>query len=138
MIWNQNYLCGKLKKKRGSKGEQITREFLRKYRIPYKEQVSFQGLYYKNKDFPLRFDFQVWYKESWFLLEVDGSQHNKLVNWNGKLTENEMNIALQENKDRDELKNKYCHSHGIRIERVAWNGNKDNLIQELKKIFMKK
>ena len=122
-------------KKKGSKGEQITRDFLRKHNLSYKEQVSFKNLYYKSKEFPLRFDFQVWYKESWFLLEIDGGQHNKKVNWSGNLTEQEMESALQENLERDSLKNEYCRSHNIRLERVAWNGNKKKLIEDLTSVF---
>lgn len=125
----------KSKKKKGSKGEQITRDFLKSYRINFKEQVSFNNLYYKNKDFPLRFDFKIWYKDKWFLLEIDGLQHNKTVNWNGKLTESEMNNALQENIERDELKNNYCHLHNIMLKRITWNGNKDKLISDLKLLF---
>lgn len=119
-------------KEHGSKGEQITRNFLRKYNINYKEQKTFFDLYYKNKEFPLRFDFQIFYNNTdWFLLEIDGGQHFKKVNWNGKLTESEMEQALQENIERDNLKNEYCKNHNILLERVEWNGNKDKLIKDL-------
>lgn len=122
-------------KKKGSKGETYTREFLKRYGIAYKEQISFDNLYYKNKEFPLRFDFKIWYKDKWFLLEIDGGQHSKKVNWNGKLTESEMELSLQENIERDNLKNEYCHSHNIRLERIIWDGNKNQLIKDLTNLF---
>lgn len=119
-------------KQRGSKGEIITRNFLRKYNINFKEQKSFQDLWYKNKEHLLRFDFQIWYTDTdWFLFELDGLQHNKIVNWNGKLTESEMEQALQENIERDNLKNEYCQNHNIKLERIIWDGNKEKLIKNL-------
>lgn len=122
-------------KKKGSKGEIYTREFLKKYGIVYKEQFTFKDLYYKNKEYLLRFDFKVWYKNTWFLLEIDGGQHNRLVNWNGKLTESEMETALKENQERDNLKNQYCKSHNIKLERIVWDGNKERLIKNLTSLF---
>lgn len=125
----------KSKKKRGSKGEQITRDFLRKHNLAFKEQKTFNNLYYKNPNFLLRFDFQVWYKDSWFLLEIDGKQHHQVANFGGKMTENELQEALQENIERDELKNEYCKSHNIRLERIMWDGNANRLNENLIKLF---
>ena len=39
------------RKKKGSKGEQITRDFLRKHNLTFKEQKTFKDLYYKNPNF---------------------------------------------------------------------------------------
>ena len=43
-VINSKISIWKSEKKKGSKGEQITREFLQKYKIDFKEQVSFDGL----------------------------------------------------------------------------------------------
>lgn len=122
-------------KKKGSKGEQITRDFLRKHNLSYKEQVSFKNLYYKSKEFPLRFDFQVWYKESWFLLEVDGEFHFKPIKISENITNEQMQLNFEEGQERDRLKNEYCKSHNIRLERIIWDGNKNKLIKNLQILF---
>lgn len=136
-VINSKISIWKSEKKKGSKGEQITREFLQKYKIDFKEQISFDGLYYKDKNFPLRFDFKVWYNDEWFLLEIDGMQHHQTANFGGKLTERELEQNLHENIERDELKNKWCESHNIRLERILWDGNKNRLVENLTKLFRK-
>jgi hypothetical protein len=119
-------------KQHGSKGEQITRDFLRKYQIPYKEQKTFCDLYYKNKEFPLRFDFQIWYSNTeWFLLEIDGLQHFKASSFGSHLTEEQIQKNFEEGKERDNLKNEYCKNHNIMLERIIWDGNKNKLIKNL-------
>ena len=119
-------------KQHGSKGEQITRNFLRKYNINFKEQKTFFDLYYKSKESPLRFDFQIFYNNTdWFLLEIDGLQHFKPSSFGGHLTEQEIQKNFEESKERDELKNEYCQNHNIALERIIWDGNKDKLIKNL-------
>lgn len=125
----------KTKKKRGSKGEQITRDFLKRYGLPFKEQVSFNNLYYKSKDFPLRFDFQVWVKDKWFLIEIQGSQHYKPSSFGGHLTEEQVMKNFEEGQERDRMKKDYCESHGIALECVDWDGNKKKLVENLRSLF---
>lgn len=123
------------KKKRGSKGEQITRDFLRKHNLAFKEQKSFSDLYYKNKEFPLRFDFQIFFKDSWFLLEVQGGQHYKPTNFGGHLTEQEIQQNFEEGQERDKMKKEYCEKHNILLKCVDWNGNVRTLIKDLQEMF---
>lgn len=122
-------------KQKGSKGETITRNFLRKHGLDFKEQKTFSDLYYKNPNFLLRFDFQIWYKDKWFLCEIDGLQHNRPSSFGGHLTEEEIQRNFEEGQERDRLKNEYCHSHNIILKRVTWNGNKNKLIEDLQKMF---
>ena len=123
------------KKKRGSKGEQITRDFLKKHNLAFKEQKSFSDLYYKNPNFLLRFDFQVWYKDFWFLLEIDGGFHFKPIKINENITNEQAQLNFEEGQERDKLKNEYCESHNIRLERIVWDGNKNKLIKNLQILF---
>ena len=123
------------KKKRGSKGEQITRDFLRKHNLAFKEQKTFNDLYYKSKEFPLRFDFQIFFKDSWFLLEVQGGQHYKPTNFGGHLTEQEIQQNFEEGQERDRMKKEYCSKHNIILKCVDWNGNPKTLIKDLQEMF---
>ena len=125
-------------KEHGSKGEQITRNFLRKYNISFKEQKSFNDLWYKNKEHLLRYDFQIWINEKdWFLLEIQGGQHYKPVNFGGSLTEEQIQKNFEEGIERDNIKKEYCEKHNIKLEFADWNGNKDKLIKDLTIIIRK-
>lgn len=123
------------RKKKGSKGEQITRDFLRKHNLTFKEQKTFKDLYYKNPNFLLRFDFQIFFKDSWFLLEVQGGQHYKPINFGGHLTEQEIQQNFEEGQERDRMKKEYCEKHNILLKYVDWNGNVKTLIKDLQEMF---
>ena len=125
----------KSKKKRGSRGEQITRDFLRKHNLAFKEQKTFNDLYYKNPNFLLRFDFQIFFKDSWFLLELQGQQHYKPTNFGGHLTEQEIQQNFEEGQERDRMKKEYCSKHNIILKCVDWNGNPKTLIKDLQEMF---
>lgn len=122
-------------KQKGSKGETITRNFLCKYGLDFKEQKTFQDLYYKSKEYPLRFDFQIFFKDKWFLLELQGGQHYKPTNFGGHLTEEEIQHNFEEGQERDRMKKEYCSNHNIILKYVDWNGNKNKLIEDLKRMF---
>lgn len=123
------------KKKRGSKGEQITRDFLRKHNLTFKEQKTFKDLYYKSKESPLRFDFQIFFKDIWFLLEIQGQQHYKPSSFGGHLTEQEIQQNFEEGQERDRMKKDYCSKHNIILKCVDWNGNPKTLIKDLQEMF---
>ena len=125
----------KSKKKRGSRGEQITRDFLRKHNLAFKEQKTFNDLYYKNPNFLLRFDFQIFFKDSWFLLELQGQQHYKPTNFGGHLTEQEIQQNFEEGQERDRMKKDYCFKHNITLKCVDWSGNPKTLIKDLQEMF---
>lgn len=122
-------------KQKGSKGEIITRNFLRKHGLDFKEQKSFSDLYYKNKESPLRFDFQIWFKDKWFLLEIQGQQHYKPSSFGGHLTEQEIQQNFEEGQERDRMKKDYCSKHNIVLKCVDWNGNPKTLIKDLQEMF---
>jgi hypothetical protein len=122
-------------KQKGSKGEIITRNFLRKHGLDFKEQKSFNDLYYKSKESPLRFDFQIWFKDKWFLLEIQGQQHYKPSSFGGHLTEQEVQQNFEEGQERDRMKKDYCSKHNIVLKCVDWNGNPKTLIKDLQEMF---
>ena len=124
-----------IEKQKGSKGETITRNFLRKYNLDFKEQKSFSDLYYKNPNHLLRFDFQIWYKDKWFLLEIDGGFHFKPIKISENITDEQTQLNFEEGQERDRLKDEYCKSHNIQLERIIWDGNKNKLIKNLQILF---
>ena len=124
-----------IEKQKGSKGETKTRNFLRKYNLDFKEQKSFSDLYYKNPNHLLRFDFQIWYKDKWFLLEIDGGFHFKPIKISENITDEQTQLNFEEGQERDRLKDEYCKSHNIQLERIIWDGNKNKLIKNLQILF---
>ena len=121
------------KKNKGSIGEQLTRNFLQQHNIIFTEQKTFNDL--KDKDF-LRYDFYIFYKNKNMLLECDGLQHNKPVDFSGHLSDDEVQANFEKNKYHDKLKNEYAKNHNIPLYRISWNGNKKQYLNELRKLFL--
>ena len=91
-----------------NKGEEVVRKFLILHNIEFEEQKTFKNCKYKQ---PLKFDF---YLPKYNLcIESDGSPHYRKVNWNGKMTDEEMEENLKLNQHRDNIKNDYCKKNGI-------------------------
>ena len=51
-------------------------------------------------------------------IESDGNPHSEKINWNGKLTNEQMEKELKLNQKRDDIKNEYCKKNGIALLRV--------------------
>lgn len=79
---------------------------LKKGKIAFKREVSFRDL----KKGKYRFDFEAFFKNERVLIEINGSQHYKIVKKFHK-TRNDF-LAQQE---RDRRKIRYCLSHNIKL-----------------------
>lgn len=108
--------------KRPSKGEDSVRDFLKKNKINFEEQKSFEGLKYLSTLF---YDFAVYDSKENLecLIEFDGEQHFRSVEkWGGE-------EKLAETILRDEIKNNYASTNGINLLRISY---KDiNKIEEI-------
>ncbi len=107
-------------------GENAIRNFLTKNNIEFEEQKKFEGCKYKRQ---LRFDFYI--PKYNLCIESDGIPHFEKVNWNGKMTNEEMEKLLKSNQFRDKIKNDYCKKNGIILLRV----NNLKAVEELSKYF---
>ena len=110
--------CG-LKK---TKNEKIIEEYLKSKNIKYEPQKKFEDLKYITY---LHFDFYL--PEYNMSIEYDGEQHYKAY----KLFGGEEGLKLIQL--RDELKNSYCISNGIRLLRIKYN---ENTLEILKEYFI--
>lgn len=111
-----------------NKGEESVRRFLTEKGIEFEEQKTFDGCEYKR---PLKFDF---YLPKYNLcIESDGNVHSDKINWNGKLTNEQMEEKLKLNQHRDNIKNEYCKNNGIGLLRV----NNRKAYEELTNYFNK-
>ena len=111
--------CGCLR----SKGELEIAMLLSKNKYSYAREYSFPDLN-SSKNYPLRFDFAIFDNEKLVrLIEFDGSQHYQdNIDFFRTKVENQ--------KERDKLKNEYALSHNIDLVRIPyWQQN--NITLEL-------
>jgi very-short-patch-repair endonuclease/phage FluMu protein Com len=103
----------------GSRGERLISRWFIKNNIPYYPQYTYKDLKGRGhrRRMALRFDFYVPHKN--LLIEFDGTQHFKLVRFNGmsldKAIKNFDNI-----KANDSLKNEYCTKNSIPLLRIPY------------------
>lgn len=115
----RHHLCGSgCSKCNSSKGEIAIRIFLIENKIEFEEQKRFADCKYKKQ---LPFDFYV--SKYNLCIEYDGECHFKKINWNGNLTEKQMEDNLKSYQIRDEIKNDYCKFHNINLLRIQYDEN---------------
>lgn len=103
----------------GSKGEMRIRDFLDDIGYKYIREYTFDNLY-GDCDKQLRFDFAVFDNDSLaFLVEFDGIQHFKPVDFWGK-DSTYSKIRFQTLKRYDKRKDNYCKEHGITLIRIPY------------------
>lgn len=110
---NQNTLsCGCLEE---SKGEMIIEQLLRELDIKFKKQFSFSDL--KGDNSLLRFDFAILdnNKNIQYLIEFQGIQHFKPIEYFGG------EKRFNKQKEYDEKKKKYCQSNEIPLIEITYN-----------------
>lgn len=109
-----------------SKYSLLTRQWLDEHNIKYKKEYRFPDCRYKK---PLPFDYQINWNGKMILIEVDGWHHFYTTQWT---TEKD----LKEQKIKDNIKNKYCESHGYILVRIPyWLYRTDSYKRILNKTF---
>ena len=106
--------------KKRSLGELWIKEILDKYKLNYKEQVSFKDL----KEGSLRYDFMVEFVNKCFLIEYDGNQH---YYESGQFTKTEAEKVFKSIQYNDNLKNEYAKFKGIPLLRIPYILDKEKL-----------
>lgn len=115
-----------------SKGEKKITNFLRARNIPFKSEYTFDDCVHKDK---LRFDSAIFDKKGSlaFLVEYDGEQHYKPVDFSGKGNgTNELKI----NQARDKIKTDYCRQRRIPLVRISYK-DYDNIEHILLKTLIR-
>jgi len=103
-----------------SKGEKETAKWFRDHMINFKRQMKFNGLIGVSGFVQLPFDFYI--PDLNTCIEYDGEQHYRWVkSW---MTEQKF-LNLQEH---DRRKNEYCDKHGIRLIRIRWDEDVDEIL----------
>ena len=121
----QGHRCTKC---RESKGEAKIRKVLIKYNLDFATQYRFNDC--RREKYPLPFDFAVFKNSKLvFLIEYDGEQHFRPVNFNG-IDNNRADEIFIMNKTRDSIKNDYCKNNDIKLVRIPYTeyDNIENII----------
>jgi hypothetical protein len=107
-----------------SKGETAVQTFLTNNAIPFEPQKTFDDLIHINK---LRFDFYL--PKLNVAIEVDGIQHRESVAMFGG------DKTFEYIKFLDSIKDKYCLDNGIKLIRLPYDRNPNQIIDILKSKF---
>ena len=106
-------------------GNNKIRMFLINNNIKFENEKTFDNCEYIKQ---LRFDFYV--QQYNLCIEFDGEQHFEKVNWDGKMTDEEMEENLKLNQFRDQIKNDYCKNNGINLLRIRYDENVEEKLFE--------
>lgn len=109
----------------GYRGEMAIKDFFNSYtysEVYYKEKEKYKGLYFKDSTRELISDGSVYDSEGnlLFMVEYDGEQHFRPVNWSGKMSKEELVEQIKDQKTKDMIKNNYCKDRGIRLVRIPY------------------
>ena len=92
-----------------SKGETKIRHILKKIKVVFEEQFSFEDCSNIN---PLPFDFLIKFNGKKALIEYHGPHHYEPVGFGNK-NQNDIAMQFKNVKDRDEIKAKWCFENKL-------------------------
>lgn len=101
-----------------SSGEKRVLKYLEKNNIEYVQEKTFPDCENKKE---LRFDFYLPYYN--MIIEFDGLQHHKPVDFFGG------DVGMENLKKHDEIKNNYCSQNNIKILRLDYNDQHNNVVE---------
>ena len=118
--------CGCLK---NSSTESMINDFLTDLGVDYKREFGFDDCK-SNKNYKLRFDFAVFKDSKVFcLIEYDGQQHFfPVIPFGGEK-------AFNETVERDKIKNKYCFDNNIKLLRLNYMMNENEIREKITNII---
>lgn len=113
--------------RKSSKWEIFIKEFLENNEIPFEYQKTFDNCKNTKNNRCLIFDFYI--ETLKVAIEYDGEQHYHSVDYFG----GEERFKIQQKYD--DIKNKYCRDNNIKLIRIPYNKNKNDIIQILNNIL---
>lgn len=108
--------------RRSSYLEAAVSEYLTLHNVEFRREYTFSECKFKNTNRHAKFDF---YISDIGVIEVDGKQHFKAVNWFGGLTD------FKKTQKRDTLKTNFCETHGIPLLRIRYDQMQDGTYADL-------
>jgi len=127
VIYNNRIFCPKCSC-HISKGEQKIEKYLKQNGIKYKRQYSFEDCYFNIKG-KLRFDFIIYVNNKIKVVEFQGIQHYKPIDYFG----GKKGFSYQ--KKRDAIKRNYCKKNKIPLLEIPYYDLKEEVYIESLKNF---
>lgn len=129
VIKQNQWQCSKCSKAM-SRGEVLTQKYLDNKNILYTTQDSL-GCTNPKTGKNLPFDFVIRNNSNTIIIEIDGEQHYRSVEYFGG--EERLKITQY----RDNVKNEFCKNNGHKLYRIRWQGRDDEeeLLQQLENIM---
>ena len=126
---NNQWQCSKCSKAM-PRGEVLTQKYLDSKNILYTTQDSL-GCTNPKTDKNLPFDFVIRNNNETIIIEIDGEQHYRSVEYFGG------EKGFESTQYRDDIKNEFCKNNGYKLYRIRWQGGDDEekLIQQLENIM---
>lgn len=121
-LWENKISCSECSKI-SSKLENKVRYFLKNNNILFDEQKSYDECYFNIKG-KLRFDFCLYIKEKEFLIEVNGIQHYKPIDFFGG------SKGLEYQQKRDAVKRRFCKKNNIPLLEIPYYRFKNDKYKE--------
>lgn len=107
-----------------SLGEIRVSDMLIHFNIKFDTEKAFKGLKGIGGG-KLRYDFIVFKKDKYFIIEVDGDQHRK-----------ESSFFTGNTKEHDKIKNEFCKDNNIQLYRLKYTGNIKRLEEQLLEVLV--
>ena len=127
---NNQWQCSKCSKAM-SRGEVLAQEYLDNKNILYTTQDSL-GCTNPKTTYPLPFDFVIRNNNETIIIEIDGEQHYRSVEYFGG------EKGFESTQYRDDIKNEFCKNNGYKLYRIRWQQGvykKAELVQQLENIM---
>ena len=96
--------------------------------IHYEREYTFEDLSDVN---PLRFDYALYLNDKMILVELDGEQHQKDFKPTERFTREKLDLLHK----HDDMKDKYCLQHGIKLYRLSYTRSEDKIVSFLNNIL---
>jgi hypothetical protein len=112
-----------------SKGERQIQNYLFKLGLNFQRQATFPSLVSPKTNHKLKFDFFL--PDSNTLIEFDGEQHFKPVNWFNQLTQEEAEDAFLSQQERDQLKTQFAIDNQLNLFRISYLENVEQKLNSI-------
>lgn len=109
-------------------GYQVLEEYINK-----KNEKVFKDLKYKGH---LRFDFEILIDNKIGLIEYDGQQHFKPINFTSNISKEKLLNQFNELQLRDQLKNEYYKKNKIPLLRISYKLQDNEIKKEVIKFIL--
>lgn len=121
--------CGCPRCNKPSRNEELVVSFLNNHKIVFIKEHTFNSCRNPTTKRVLKFDFFIPYRN--LVIEVDGEHHFKATRYNG-MSIDQAKACFEGTVRRDKIKNRFLKKNGIRLIRLSYQFNKNEIEGKLR------